>query len=201
MSVHDLHQGDTYTAFRKQFERDAIWARMVAPGDRLPSLTLVEVDLGPIHLDRMRQTGPVVLVFFRHASSPACNFALDAYRHALLPALGDLGAHLVAVSPQVPDRLLAIKRRHGLDFFVAADPRHSLIDAFNIGFASPGVDVLLGARDSILPLPAAVVVDRSGVVRFVDVPPDPESRTPAGVLIDAVRALSWAGSKRDRARC
>jgi hypothetical protein len=37
----------------------------------------------------------------------------------------------------------------------------------------PGTEVLLGARDAILPLPAAVVVDRAGTVRFVDVPADP----------------------------
>jgi len=185
MSVHDLRHDD-YAAFRRQFERDAIWVRMVAAGDRLPSLPLIEVDLGPIHLDRMRRTGPIVLVFFRYASSPDCNAALETYRQELAPALNDLGAHLVAVSPQLPDRLRAIKRRQGLDFFVATDPRHTLIDAFNIGFTSPGADVLLGARHSILPLPAVVVVDRHGVVKFVDVPPDPATRTPAAVLINAV---------------
>src|SRR4051812_13787744 len=107
---------------------------MVAPGDRLPPLPLVEVDLGPIRLDRMRQTGPIVLTFFRHASSPACNAALSAYAKDLAPELDALGAHLVAVSPQLPDRLRAVKRRHNLDFFVASDPRHALIDALNIGF-------------------------------------------------------------------
>jgi hypothetical protein len=55
MWMPDLRHDD-YAAFRRQFERDAIWARMVAAGDRLPALPLIEVDLGPIHLDRMRQT-------------------------------------------------------------------------------------------------------------------------------------------------
>jgi peroxiredoxin len=180
---------DEELAFRRQFERDGIWSRMVAPGDMLPELPLVEVDLGPIRLDRMRLIGPIVLIFFRYASSPDCNAALGAYAKDLAPALDGLGAHLVAVSPQLPDRLRAVKRRHQLGFFVASDPRHALIDAFNLGFERPGAEELLGTRESVLPLPAAVIVDRAGVVRFVDVPADPAARTPAGVLVGAVSKL------------
>jgi peroxiredoxin len=183
--VHGLRPDDELSV-RRQFERDGIWSRMVAPGDRLPELPLVEVDLGPIRLDRMRQTGPIVLTFFRHASSPSCNAVLNAYAKDLAPELDALGAHLVAVSPQLPDRLRAVKRRHNLDFFVASDPRHALIDALNIGFERAGTETLLGTRDAVLPLPAAVVADRAGTVRFVDVP---ARRTPAATLIDAVRRL------------
>src|SRR5690348_13322814 len=70
-------------ALRRQFDRDAIWHRMVKPGDRLPSMPLLEADLGPIHLDRLRLTGPIVLVFFRYASSEPCNAALAAYQERL----------------------------------------------------------------------------------------------------------------------
>lgn len=181
---------DEDVAFRRQFERDGIWSRMVAAGDHLPQLPLVEVDLGPIRLDRMRLIGPIVLVFIRHATSPDCNAALVAYAKGLAPELEALGAHLVAVSPQMPDRLRAIKRRHNLDFFVASDPRHALIDAFNIGFERAGMEVLLGTRDAVLPLPVAMVVDRAGVVRFVDVSPDPAARTDPKALIGAVSQLS-----------
>src|SRR5262245_50848931 len=60
-------------------DRDDIWDRMVKPGRRLPSVALLEADLGPIHLDRLRQTGPVVLVFFPYASSEPANAALADY--------------------------------------------------------------------------------------------------------------------------
>jgi peroxiredoxin len=177
-------------AFRRQFEGSALWDRMVSPGQRLPELPLLEVDLGPIHLQRLRQTGPVVLVFFRYAASAACDAALAAYQETLAPALTALDAHLVAVSPQVPERLAAVKRRHDLSFFVAADVRHSLIDAFNIGFHSPGADAILGARRSVLPFPAVVVADRAGIVRFVDVHADPGARTAPEPIIEAVRHLA-----------
>ncbi|GAB2574347.1 hypothetical protein Aab01nite_15780 [Paractinoplanes abujensis] len=168
-------------------DRDDIWDRLVKPGDRLPSAVLLEADLGPIHLDRLLLTGPIVLVFFPYASSEPANAALGAYQRALWPALGATDAHLVAVSPQVPERLAEIKRRHDLSFFVAADPRHQLIDAFNLGFHAPGADVLLGARRSILPFPAVVVADRSGVVRHADVRPDGAAYPEPAQILAAVR--------------
>lgn len=188
MTVSVRHGEDTQ-AFRLQFERDAIWNRMIAPGDRLPDVPLVEVDLGPIHLDRLRHTGPLVLLFVRYAESPECGAALRNYQYTLAPALADLNVHLLAVSPQVPVRLEAVKRRHDLRFLVASDPRHALIDALNIGYRSPGADALLGTGRSVLPFAAVVLADRAGVVRYADVHADWSSLTAPGSIIRAARAL------------
>ena len=177
-------------SFRLQLESNAIWNRMVSVGDRVPDVPMIEADLGPIHLNRLRDTGPVVLVFFRHASSPECGAALRMYRDTLAPRLSALDAHLVAVSPQAPGRLEAVKRRHELDFFVAADARHTLIDAFNIGFSSPGVDTVLGTGRSVLPFAAVVVADRTGIVQFTDVRADWSTRTDPERVVAAVRGIT-----------
>ena len=176
-------------ALRRQFDRDAIWDRMVKPGDRLPSATLLEADLGPIHLDRLRLTGPIVLVFFRYAASDPCDAALATYQRRLAPALAGTAAHLVAVSPQIPTRLADVKRRHDLTYFVAADVRHTLIDAFNLGFHEPGADAVLGTRRSILPFPAVVIADRAGTVRFTDIRADGAAHPSPTTILAAVRNL------------
>ena len=182
------YSGDA-EAFRLQFERNAIWNRMVAPGDRLPDVPLIEVDLGPLHLERLRHTGPVVLVFFRHAGSPECEAALRTYQHVLAPVLAGLDAHLLAVSPQAPALLADVKRRHDLSFLVTSDPRHNLIDALNIGFADPGAEAVLGTGRSVLPFASVVVSDRAGRVRYSDVHADWTTLTAPGAVIRAVRAL------------
>ncbi|GAA0558087.1 hypothetical protein GCM10010172_46400 [Paractinoplanes ferrugineus] len=169
---------------------DDIWHRMVEPGLRLPSQHLLEADLGPIHLDRLRQTGPIVFVFFRYASSEPCNTALAAYQQQLVPALADTDTHLIAVSPQIPQRLSEIKRRHDLTYLVASDHRHTLIDAFNLGFHAPGADRLLGARRSILPFPAVVITDRAGTTRFADVRADGAPHPAPATILTALRAVS-----------
>jgi len=178
----------TDLAFRRQLERDGVWSRMISAGGRIPDLALVEADLGPVHLHRLLDTGPLVLLFFRHAGSPDCSAALAAYERRLAPALTALDAHLVAVSPQRADRLADLKRRHDLSYLVASDGRHMLIDAFGIGFSSPESAPLLGTGRSTLPHPAVVVAGRSGVVRFVDVSPGPAVRTHPEAIIAAVRS-------------
>lgn len=186
-SVHRVVRPDE-AALHRRFDRD-IWDRLVTPGDRLPSMPLLEADLGPIHLDRLRLTGPIVLVFFRYASSAPCNAALAAYQRDLAPALAGTDAHLVAVSPQIPRRLAEIKRRHDLTYFVAADVRHTLIDAFNLGFHDPGADVILGARRSILPFPSVIIADRAGTVRFADVRAAGAAHPEPAQILTAVRSL------------
>jgi peroxiredoxin len=174
-------------AVRRQFERDAVWTRMVAPGGRIPDLPLIEVDLGPIHLRRLLETGPLVLVFFRYSGSAACEDTLVAYERTLAPACADLSAHLVAVSPQRAELLAPAKRRNDLSYLVAADPRHSLIDAFGIGYAAPEAIGTLGTRRTVLPYPSVVVADRTGRIRYADVHPFTAARTPAARIVAALR--------------
>ncbi|AGL17981.1 redoxin domain-containing protein [Actinoplanes sp. N902-109] len=170
-------------AFRHQMERDAVWSRMISPGARIPDLPLIEADLGPIFLHRLLDTGPLVLMFFAHAGAAGAEAALRTYEKGL----AGVDAHLVAVSPQRPERLAELKHRARLTMLVAADPRHALIDAFNIGYSSPAESGALGTGRSTLPYPAVVVADRSGVVRFVEVSPDPANHTRPAAIIDALR--------------
>jgi len=188
MTTTSVHRADEI-ALHRQFDRD-IWDRLVRPGDRLPSMPLLEADLGPIHLDRLRMTGPIVLVFFRYASSEPCGTALAGYQRDLAPALAGTDAHLVAVSPQIPRRLVELKRRHDLTYFVAADVRHTLIDAFNLGFHDPGADAILGARRSILPFPSVIIADRAGTVRFADVRAAGATHPSPAQILAAVRSLT-----------
>jgi peroxiredoxin len=156
---------------------------------------------GTLELDRLLDGGPAVLLFFRYAGCPACNIALRHYQTELHPALADLGATLVAISPQVPDKLVAIKNRFGFGFPVASDPGNGLARRFGIAFtASPAsqaharatggdLGAELGTGQWELPMPAVMVVGQDRVVAFADVAPDWLVRAEAETVIHAVRQL------------
>ena len=76
---------------------------------------------GPGGALRSVAAGPVVLIFFRFEGCPACNAALQGYQETLSASTG-LRAQVVAISPQVAERLGAVERDRPLHFLVAADP-------------------------------------------------------------------------------
>ena len=191
----------THNDFRQSLEDKADRDRFVKVGDTVASFDLDEADGGRVVLSELLADGPVVLLFFRFEGCPACNAAFRGYQETLAGPLSELGANLVAISPQAADRLGAIKRRHGLDFLVASDPEAALIEAFGIGFApdeqgraesiAAGTDwgAILGTGNWTLPYPTAVVIGRDAVVRFADVHPNWMIRTQAATILDAVRNL------------
>ena len=171
----------------------------VQVGDLVDSFSVPSADGSVIEFDALAARGPVVIIFFRFAGCPACNIALPYYQRALWPSLRDLGATLLALSPQIPDKLLTIKERHGIEFLVASDLHNELGRRFGILYTydEPSKQAALSRNSPIgdvtgtgtweLPKPAVLVVGQDRVVRFVDVSPDWLVRTEAGPIIEAVR--------------
>jgi peroxiredoxin len=197
----DTEQLRSHEAFRLSLEEEAGSRRMVRVGDVVSPFSLPEVDGGEVVLTELLATGPVVLIFFRFEGCPACNAAWSAYRLSLAPALQELGVHLVGVSPQAPEKLVAIKRRHDFQFQIASDADASLIHEFGIGFApaeedreeqrAAGKDIgaILGTGSWEFPYPTALVIDQDRVVRFADIHPDWMVRTESDAILEAVRSL------------
>lgn len=174
----------------------------VKTGDTVQPFELTEVDAGPLSLAALLKNGPLVLIFFRFAGCPVCNVALPYYNQHLAPELRRLGATLVGVSPQVPERLRDIKDRHRLDFLIATDTDNSLGRRFGILYSfdeasrrlsiesgSP-IGEVTGTGTWELPMPAAIVIDRAGTVQFADVSPDWLVRTEPDDIIAAVQAIT-----------
>jgi peroxiredoxin len=175
--------------------------KFIKTGDVVAPLTLPEVDGGTVVLDTLLSAGPVVLIFFRFAGCPACNLALPYYQRQLYPALQSHGASLVAISPQIPEKLKEIKTRHRLEFHVATDFGNQLAEKFGIVFTADeasqqsalakgnhmGETTGTGTWD--LPMPAVIVIDQNHVVRFAEVSPDWLVRTEADPIIEAVRKI------------
>ncbi|HEY6878457.1 MAG TPA: peroxiredoxin-like family protein [Polyangiales bacterium] len=186
---------------RKTLVETADPSKWVKPGDRVAAFSVPEVEGGRLTLDSLTARGPTVLIFFRFEGCPACNLALPYYQRNLWPGLKQLGATLVALSPQVPQKLVAIKQRHRLEFAVASDVDNELARRFGILYSfdeasraqarenGTFIGDVTGTGTWELPQPTAVVIDREHVVRFADVHPDWLLRTEADQILDAVRSV------------
>jgi peroxiredoxin len=189
---------------RRKLVETADRAGFVAAGDGVAGFNLEEVDGCELTLDNLLADGPAVLIFFRFAGCPACNIALPYYERRLAPALKGLGASLTAVSPQVPERLVEIKRRHNLSFNVATDRDNALGRRFGVLYEPDEaakaaalakgsfIGDTTGAGSWELPMPTVVVIDQDHTVRFADVSPDWLDRTEPEPVIAAVQALALA---------
>lgn len=172
----------------------------VKAGDRIEPFELLDVEGGTLSREQLITNGPAVLIFFRFEGCPACNIALPYYHRRLFPTLKELGVPLVAISPQVPEKLIGIKQRHQLEFHVATDKDNALGRRLGILYSfdeasraastqrGGGIGEITGTGTWELPQPTVVVIDGNGLVTFADVSPDWLVRTEAGPIIAAVKA-------------
>jgi len=129
---------------------------------------------------------------------------------AVLPQIRELGASLVAISPQ---RLVcgrAGRRRAALEFDVLSDEGLKVAQAFGLAFTLPSyleelyrsfgntLDKLHGEPAYRLPLPARYVVDRRGQIRAANVTADYTIRPDPEETLAQLRGLSASLGAADR---
>ena len=110
-------------------------------------------------------------------------------------------ANLVAITPQLSEDSRSLIEKQGLTFDLLSDPGNDYAARLGLRFKLPDVlkDVYLGfgldlaARNGegswTLPMPGRFVVDRTGIVRAVDVDPDYQFRPEPQKTIDDVKGL------------
>ncbi|TBU73522.1 peroxiredoxin-like family protein [Phytopseudomonas daroniae] len=186
---------------RQKLVDEARHETFVKAGDSVAPFELLKVEGGTLSLEQLVANGPAVLVFFRFAGCPACNIAIPYYERNLQPALRERGVPLLAVSPQVPERLVEIKDRHNLSLQVASDRDNALARRFGVLYEfdqasrqaslakGPGIGEVTGTGTWELPQPTVVVIGSDRRVHFAEVSPDWLVRSEAQPIIDAVDTL------------
>ena len=177
-----------------------IGERALKEGDHAPDFALPDAT-GRIHaLREVLERGPVILTFYRGGWCPSCNLELRAYQR-LLPEISGLGANLLAVSPQTPDRSLSTAQKNALAFPVLSDVGLLAAARFGIAFELPPelqalyaafgneLPVVNGDGTWRLPIPATYVIAPDGRIVLAGLDPDYRHRLdPEGVL-GALRSL------------
>ena len=187
-----------FTADQSALDARGVPQSVAAPGSVMPDGDLLDVHGAPTSLARLRAGRPAVVVFYRGAWCPYCNIALRTYQAELVPALGERGVELIAVSPQKPDGSLTSTESNELTYSVASDPGNQIATALGIlTEPSPdsiaaqiklGLDLTEANADGrkTLPMPTVVVTDAAGVIRWIDVHPNYTTRSEVPDILAAV---------------
>jgi peroxiredoxin len=163
-------------------------------GVNAPSVSLLDMTGHKVNLSDLWQKETLVVVFYRGGWCPYCNLELRAWQ-THLDSLKQLGAGLVAISPQTADSSLSTAEKNQLQFTVLSDTNLEVAKAFGIAFEMPenlidlyksfGNDLSLvnGNGRWVLPLPATYVIGRDGKIIYAHVEADYRVRAePADVL-------------------
>jgi peroxiredoxin len=153
-------------------------------GQSSPDFTLPDAFGNEVSLKALLAEGPVVVSFYRGEWCPYCNIELRGLQEAL-PKMKELGATLIAVSPEKPDHGMVATEKNDLTFPVLSDFGNRVARQFGIVFQLGGElrefsknifknDIALrNGEDSYeLPVPATFVIDEAGVVRFAHIDAD-----------------------------
>lgn len=169
-------------------------------GEQVPNFILPDTLGKDVALADLLAQGPVVIAFYRGAWCPYCNLQLHAYQQ-ILPQIRDLGASLLAISPQTPDKSLTLSEKQALTFPVLSDVGNQVARRFGLVFTLDetvreayklvGADLPAynGSDSWELPIPGTFIVDRSGLVRLAFVDPNFTTRLDPSALLEALQGV------------
>jgi peroxiredoxin len=119
----------------------------------------------------------------------------------VLGQITELGASLVAVSPQRPEHNRELIRSRGLGFPILSDAGNEVAALFGLRFTLPDylrklyasfpLDLAAYNGDAswTLPMPGRFVIDQGGIIRYAESDPDYTIRPEPDDTLAALRAL------------
>lgn len=170
-------------------------------GSRAPDFTLPDALGEPVSLASLLEQGPVVVTFYRGDWCPYCNLHLRAYQQAL-PHMTELGATLVAISPQTPDHSLSTQEKKELRFPVLSDGGNTVARRFGLVYpvseairplyTQLGMNLPAYNGDDAweLPIPGTFVIDQQGTIRLAFAEADYTRRLEPAAIVESLRSIT-----------
>ena len=176
-------------------------------GTRAPDGSLPDVSGATVKLSALYAKGPTFVIFYRGGWCPFCNSQL----HNLTEAKGEFdkrGVQLVAISVDSPGEEAKTQAKLGVPFPMLSDSKLTVHGAYKIvhktspeerqALSGYGIDLQAysGEAHGNFATAAMFYVDKKGVIRFVHVGEDYQTRpSPAQMLAIADKLASPVASK------
>lgn len=175
--------------------------RALKAGDKAPAFALRNPDGVLVSSADLLAKGPLVLSFYRGVWCPYYNMELQALQ-AALPSFEQLGASLIAISPQTAANGRKSVRQNELHFPILSDTLNDVAAAFGLRFEMPDylVDLYKSRKNDLpafngepswtLPMPARYVIARDATIIYAEVNPDYTRRPKPNDMLPALRRSS-----------
>ena len=196
---------DNEAMFTKMPPIDSEHTSAIMIGTKAPDFILPNAN-GVTHtLRTILESGPVILTFYRGGWCPVCNDQLYAYQE-ILPEFEELGAQLVAVTPETPNSVQDTATKNAITFEVLSDAGNKIAREYDLIWEVPeekrdGFSTWLktetgktlaefnGIDNYELPIPATFVIAQDGTVVYVFRDEDYRQRAKNEDIIKALENL------------
>jgi len=184
----------------KKLQESDIIKNVLKRGDKIPSFILPDAKSNPVSSSELLMNGPIVINFYRGGWCPYCNLEIRAFQN-VLHRIEQLGAKLVAISPNLPDKVLSTVKEKELTFDVLSDVGNKVAKKFGLVFTLTeelrpiykgfGIDLPAENGDDSyeLPIPATYVVDSKGIITLSFADADYKKRLEPQETIRALEAI------------
>jgi peroxiredoxin len=168
-------------------------------GDKAFDFELRNAVGEPVTLSSYLDKGYVVLTWYRGGWCPYCNITLN-YLQEELPRFQELGANLIALTPELPDKSMTTKEKNNLSFEVLSDINNRVGKQYGVVFKlnsevadiyekSFGLSAYNGNDLNELPLAATYLIDSEGIVQYAFLHADYRKRAEPSAIIDMLKTL------------
>ncbi len=163
-------------------EASSVYADRLKVGDTIDDFT-IPTPFSPdgtteATLSTLLESGPVVLTFFRGSWCPYCRTELSDIQDRI-DDFNELGATIIAVSPEVDEKSVEMGDELDLDFYIAHDVNNEFARSLGLTFTldDKTIERYHGYKINVpesngtdkweLPVPATYVIDQDRTVKFV----------------------------------
>ncbi|HVW78363.1 MAG TPA: peroxiredoxin family protein [Alloacidobacterium sp.] len=163
-------------------------------GAKAPEFALPDASGRMVRSSDLLALGPLVIDFFRGRWCPYCMTELEAWRD-LYPVIRELGALLIAVSPQAARQSDFTASQHGIPFPLLHDSHCDVAQQFGLAYKVPpfhqqyfrsilvNIPFVNGDESWLLPLPATYVLAQDGTVLYAEAHADFRVRPEPGDVV------------------
>lgn len=182
----------------QNYDRRADEAQGLKVNTRAPGFSATDQNGDPYQLEKALQQGPVVLIFYRGHWCPVCNRHLGKLEEKLAN-ITDMGASVVAVSPEKTENLKKTQEKTGASYTLLHDEDYKISNAYDVtflpsAFTRIAYKVALGAEftkansdgSSKLPIPATYIINKEGTIIWRHFNPDYTERASVNAIVTAL---------------